>query len=78
MKYIVAPNYGEKPAQYADYLNAQADWAKKTLARPNEKWPRGMSHAIARSVLLEVESARIDLATEHGRWNASGQLVGFE
>ena len=78
MKILAERDFGTTPEQYAAFLREQVAWAKKTLARPSEQWPRGSSHDIARQLVDECENAFDDLRLEFGLYSADGRLVGFQ
>jgi hypothetical protein len=65
------------PTAYVDYLRHTVAVAKRTLAQPEEQWPKGSSHVISRQVISEAQEAYEELALEHGLFDAHGRLASF-
>jgi len=77
MQHIAQREFDISPEAYANYLKGQISWANSTLSDPPQAWSTGDSHDIARAVILEAQTAMIDLRMEHGLFHADGSIAGF-
>lgn len=75
--YIAPREFDTSPRAYANYLQGQISWAETILSDPPQAWPTGDSHDVARAVIIEAQSAMIDLRMEHGLFRADGSIAGF-